>query len=701
MPRTNRISLQNSFGRGLITEASPLSFPENACTNADNCVFSPYGVSERRLGFDLESNFDTETIVLDGKVVTAFLWKDVASLGDTIFNVVQMGDTLHFYRAGSGASLSASKHADTVDLIDFAPVGVTSVATLECQFASGNGLLFVTNRRLNSFYVEYDPVGDNLTATEIDIQTRDFEGDPADPFTVSQRPTSSLGSLDGAHRYNLENQGWSDANLTAWDSARSDLPSNSDVEWYFKNTSNAFDFSTVGNRSIGNSEAPKGHFIFSIYDIDRASEGGTTSIDTGIERVSTCSFFAGRVFYAGVQYSLYNSRLFFSQIVESKSQYGMCYQKNDPTAEESFELLPSDGGVIDIIGAGSILKMVPVLNTLLIFATNGVWAITGSQGIGFTANDYSINQISSISNLSHTSFVDVEGTPFWWNSEGIYTVSLDPQSNAMRTVSITDPSIRNFFLDIPLESKQYARGIYDQFTKQIQWIYKSRTSSSFGDKYVYDRLLTFNLLSKGFYPWSVSDENVKIHSITNVISASTLFEEETVVDGADTVVDGGETVIAFISSTTSLNSAIKFLVSYVDGLNTEVTFAECFKDTYLDWETVVTGGESYESFFVTGYKIGGGGLRKFQTNYVNIFNLSDVNSSYKIRSQWGFSTDPNSGKWSGSQVFNVSTDHFLVKPNKIKLRGHGLTCQFRIENNSNNPFFIVGWSVLETGNQWI
>lgn len=701
MPRGSRFTLQNSFGRGLITEATALTFPENACTEADNCIFSPFGVSSRRLGFDFENSFETEINDVSGNVIVTYLWKNVASEGDLVFVVVQIGDFLYFYRVDSDAPLSSSRHANVVDLHDYMPVGVVSVSNLECQFSSGNGILFVTNKRLNSFKVEYDPDTDAISSSVIDIQIRDFEGDRADTLDVDERPTSTLGGLDGAHRYNLENQGWTDDNLTAWDTARTDMPSNADVAWYFKDTSNAFDFSTVDDRSIGNSQAPRGHFIYSIYNINRSANGGTTDFTAEVDRVTTSAFFAGRLFFSGLKGLGQSSRIFFSQIVEEPSQYGKCYQRNDPTSEQSFELLPSDGGLIDLLEAGTIIKMVPLLNTLLVFATNGVWSITGSQGIGFTANDYSINKISAITNVSDTSFVDVEGIPYWWNLEGIYTVSLDPQSNALRVISITDQSIRTFFTDIPSESKLYARGVYDQYTKRIQWIYKSRESTSFNDKYVYDRFLNYDLLSRGFYPWSVDHDGVKIHSITNVFGFSGIFENENVTDGGILVTDGGDPVIAFVATSTSTISLIKYFVSYEDDGDNLVTFAENYKTSFLDWESYDDEGQNFTSYFVTGYAIRGGGFRKFQTNYINVFTLNDVNSSYKIRGQWNYSTSPSTGKWTTEQTFTVLADGFSNKFNRIKIRGHGIACQLRIENNANNPFNIVGWAVMETGNSWI
>lgn len=700
MPRQTKITVQNQFGKGLITQATGLTFPENACTDTDNCIFSYIGDVRRRPGFDFENSYDTDTIDLPGNVIVTYLWKNVASEGDILFVVTQVGNFLYFYRVGAEASLSASKHANVIDLHDFMPSTVVSVANLECQFSSGNGILFVTNRRLESFYVSYDPDADTFMGTQIDLMVRDFEGDTADPYDIDERPTATVGTLNSAHFYNLKNQGWSDTNLADWDTARADMPSNADVAWYFKDSSNAFDFTTVADRSVGNSKAPGGHYIYSPYNINRTGNGGVTDFTSELERVSTSAFFAGRVFYSGLKALGRDSSIFFSQILENKG-YGNCYQANDPTSEKLFDLLPSDGGVIDILEAGTILKMVPYYNNLLVFADNGVWAITGSQGLGFVANDYSINKISAIKNISHTSFVDVEGVPFWWNLEGIYTVTADRQTNSLRVESITDQSIRAFFLEIPLESKQLVRGIYDQFTKQVQWIYKSVASTSFNDKYIYDRFLTYSLLSQGFYPWSVSTDNVSVHGITNVVGFSSTFENMNVVNGASTVVDSGVQVIAFVASNLSTSISVnKYFVSFDDSGDVS-TFAENYQPSYLDWESF-DGGEEYDSFFITGYLVRGGAMRKFQENYVSIF-LTDlgVDRSFKIRARWNYASSSDTGRWSTVQTINVPTANFAYRPKRIKLRGHGIACQFEVFNNSTYPFDIIGWATQESGNAGI
>jgi len=704
MPRQRKISVQNNFSKGLITEATGLNFPENACTDTINCEFNHFGLASRRLGFDLESGFAEFTATVSGVVVASYLWTDVAGEGDVSFVAVQVGDNLHFYRVNDASGLSANKHATVIDLTAFVASGVSSVNNIECQFSDGNGLLFVTNDRLNSFFVTYNVASNTFSTTVIDIQIRDFEGDTADPEQIDSRPTSTLAALNASHRYNLENQGWTVDNLTAWDTAQTTMPSNADVQHYFKTATNTFDFTnaTINNRFVGNSPAPKGHFKYSLYNINRSSKvSGATDESINPQRVATSAFFAGRVFYSGLKAPHTSSKIYFSQVVERPEQYGQCYQINDPTSEQLFDLLPTDGGVIDIIEAGGIVKMIPVLNTLVVFASNGVWAITGSQGQGFTANDYSIHKISSINNVSHTSFVLAEGIPYWWNLEGIYYLKIDPQTNSFRAESITDNSIRSFFLEIPAESKQFARGVFDQFDKRIQWIYRATTSSSLSGKYMFNRMLTLDLITGAFTPWSVSTAGVKINSIVNVQGFGGTFDELDVFDGADDVVDGANDVITFTSvGSGEVFSVIKYFVSYNDGAD-RISWGQNYRDSYLDWESFATG-EEYNSFFVTGYVVRGEAARKFQQNYINVLSESEFDTSYKIRGQWDYALLSGSDRWSDEQTFFNSSDlNFKYKPKRIKIRGHGKACQFRIENNANDPFHIIGWSVVETGNEWI
>src|SRR5882672_118449 len=137
MPRSHGVSVQNKFIKGLITEATALNFPEDACTETFNCVFDHLGRVTRRLGIDLEGGKSTQSVDRAGSVAVTYLWRNVGGDGDIQFVVVQNGNKVYFYRVLSSAALSAGLHANTVTLTTFSSVAASTVQTQECQFAAG------------------------------------------------------------------------------------------------------------------------------------------------------------------------------------------------------------------------------------------------------------------------------------------------------------------------------------------------------------------------------------------------------------------------------------------------------------------------------------------------------------------------------------------------------------------------------------
>ena len=58
--------------------------------------------------------------------------------------------------------------------------------------------------------------------------------------------------------------------------------------------------------------------------------------------------------------------------------------------------------------------------------------------------------------------MDVDGVPYWWNNDGIYTVGVaNASTGAVEVASITERTIKAFFADIPTENKKYVRGSYN------------------------------------------------------------------------------------------------------------------------------------------------------------------------------------------------------------------------------------------------
>lgn len=702
MPRQSGVSVDNNFLGGLITEATGLNFPENSCTDTLNCKFNKDGSVERRQGIDFENDYSTKNINRSNVVVNTYLWRNVAGNGDFSVLVVQVGSTVYFYKTNTG-TLSGGSLLDTVSLS--AVSGAPTSDHLEAQFCDGNGYLFITHPYCEPIRVTYNLDTDTVTETDINIKIRDFEGDTADPYSVDFRPVVSYSSLDVHHKYNILNQGWvASTNISTWDSSRTDMPSNVDVPWTFKNASDVFDISTVDNVVRGNTPAPKGHFIVPLSDQNRDTASGlsgTTLTGTSFRRPATAAFFAGRIFYSGIGVNKFNTNIYFSQIAERPEQYAFCYQVNDPTAEDLFDLLPSDGGVIVLQDAGTVYKMVNVPGGLAVFAANGVWFITGSQGLGFTANDYTVQKISSVGTLSACSFVDVAGIPCWWNAEGVYT--LQSQGGNLPTVtSLSHPKIKRFFDDIPVSAKRFARGFFNIYTGDIKWIYNAEATDQLTNIYSFDKILNYNVHTGAFYPWTISDSPVKINGI--VVSDATAgdISVDNVIDGSsNNIIDASSNnVIVFTAFNLFAIPGFKFLVSYPSGGTYSFTFAEERNQDYLDWFQVDITGIDYESYFITGYKIRGQGIKAQQTNYINVFSELETDIGYYIQGLWDYSTSGNTGRWTSRQIIEEdASDEYSVKMHKRKIRGQGKVLQFKIENIPGKNFNIIGWSALDSVNQ--
>lgn len=702
MPRASGTVVENDFLKGLITETTELRFPTTACTETFDCVFGRTGTASRRLGFDLEDNHTAlSTSPGSTDAYTEYLWTSVAGNGNKNILVTQQGNVIRFYTLFGSSNVGENLHSTTLDLDDYIPSGsALDPAVLQCQYTAGRGILVIVNPGIDPIYVTYDPDLDDFTATTIEIRIRDFEG-MDDGLGDGERPAiadvATCKTVNPEHYYNLLNQGWYAGGvapastgdglggggfLATWDAGRSDLPSNIDYINFYRDVDGIVDFSTLlTEKTPGSSRAPRGHFILNVFDPDRTAaltaDGFSATIpDTysTTERPSSVAFFAGRVFYAGINFQDLSNTIYFTQIIENDNQYGKCYQVNDPTAQELFDLLPSDGGTIKIPEIGSVTKIFPYRTSLIIIANNGVWIVSGSSGAGFLANDYSVKKISSLGSFSPMSVVDFQGIPVWWGETGILTVNYDPNYDSFTVVSLTDATIRSFILDIPDLNRKYVKGTYDIVENILYWVYNSSADLDEEDYYTYDRIMVHNGITKAFYPWTVPSTT-----------------ETPTIRGIQYVYDGSR----------ADSPVVKYLILTNDN---KITFAEERSETYKDWTNfhnayTNAAANDYTSYLITGYRLDGQGNKLFQSNYVNVFMEQTNNASCYLQGLFDFTNSPNTGKWSTSQqVYRSGLLNRNVNYSRIKVRGKGRSLQLRFSSDSGKPFVLLGWTIWVTGN---
>lgn len=468
--------------------------------------------------------------------------------------------------------------------------------------------------------------------------------------------------------------------VSTWFAAVGNYPSNADVWWYFKDSSDAFDpTTTVANVDLSTGQAPQGHYLLPAFNMNRSLASGISGLTTvsTMKRPTNGCWFQGRVFYTGVSdtfpatgdansYS-WSDNVYFSTTVQTASDFSSTYQTNDPTSENLFDELPTDGGVFPVVGSGTIHKLYSIANGLLIFANNGIWFCTGSQGIGFAANDFTLTKISSVKVLSHSSFVDVNGYPMFWNEEGIYQVT-PAQGGQLSVEPVTVSTILSYYSDIPLASKKYARGSYDSVNYIIEWCYRSTQESSVTDRYQFDTILAYNVYTKSFYVYNISGG-----SNTNYIH------------GVDYI------SYPYISTVTP-DPSFKYHCSDFSGGVYNHSFAEEYDTSYVDWNV-----SDFTSQFITGYKLHGKGLNKTQVPYVYTFSRTfQQYTAFYIQALWDYAVTSDSNKWSQRQFVEIYDVNSSMVRRQHKLRGQGAVLQFMITSVPGQPFDIMGWSVYET-----
>lgn len=770
MPQQPVASIQNKFTKGLVTEYSGLSFPEDAATDCDNTEFTIIGNVTRRLGIDQEVNGDFIEPGTPG-AKTTHVWKNAGGDGETQLLVVQSGQSLLFFRISTATATNPLStqllFGQTQGINGFTAVGGTFDPTLECQFTDGNGYLFVYHPDCDPFYCSYN--AGVITPKAITVNIRDFTGIPEPGVPVNSRPNG----LTPEHAYNLSNQGWISASpweaisstnlgpsvttipftvqaglvgvdngqqvliyytgptnpliqhglcmagtvvgysgtslsvnvvslynapngngagwlivpyniayLNTWFTDIGNYPSNADVWWYFKDSTDTFNpTATINNVTLSVGPAPGGHFILNAFNQLRSAASGQTVTDTTTTaRPKTGVWFQGRVWYTGVDsqfpttgdaaYYSWTENIYFSQVVQTTDDFGSCYQTNDPTSETLFDLLPTDGGVMSIQGIGSIFRLFPYQNGMLIFGANGIKFITGSQGIGFTANDYTITDISDVKCISGTSFVNVNGIPYFWNEDGIYSVQ--PAKNGGLTVDpITVTTILQFYNKIPLSSKKYARGSYHPIDYTIQWLYKDTEATDSNDRYKFNKILNYVTYNQAFFPYTVDISNVSLNSINYIAGPG----------GLDTP-----------------DPVFKYLCSN----NVDYTFADEHDERYKDWGSFLAAID-YSSYFVTGYQIRGQAQKIFFPGYVWMFSNSgtDITTAYKFNSIWDYAINGDSGRWSSVTNVSIPNVNYGIIYKRHKVRGHGLALQFKIQSVSGQNFDIIGWSSSDNVNTGI
>lgn len=775
---------QFRFSGGIHTESGYLTPAPNTWADGVNVIPAINGEIGRRTRLDFEdADQNIATVTANDarlEATSAGLWTAVAGRGDLNFYCVQHGATLCF---GPNVDPMSGTPTFTIDLTPYQVANTPKAARLvQCQYVTGLGKFFVTSAAINPLMLTLNDDEVSVTIAPLLLRVRDFDG-AADGLADKTRPST----ISPAHYYNLKNQGWAEPYITYflqggqhWDDGTQDLgpyggygayPSNVDRMSWGEDSGPlvvsrgvrvwAYDgvVAVAANRE---DRAPRGHYIIDPFSQDRATASGIAGVPTSTAiytRPTTIAFHGGRAWYAGIASKTIGSWVLFSQVGEGSSKFSNCFQAGDPHSGNG-DILDSDGGVIPINEAGTILKLAVMKDLIVVICDNGVWQI-GSDG-GFKATGYSVNKVTNFGCVGADTVVEVGDKLMYWSDAGIILLQLNDSQVTLQVAatSVTDLNIATFYQNINAISRKFAKGIYHQDAKLIYWGYYNGTPD--GTTYMGKKnaFLIFDTRLQAWYPFSIDDNLSGSNDawfVDMVVSSPISRGEDITVDvvtddDVDTVIADGEQVTVSLQTLQSHGRVLKlFAYKTFDGSFHYLSVAdfetsEYRPDRYRDWFKVDQIGLDYPVYVETQWEEDGVGAdKRMGTHYATVFckkteaglQLSIIDEfvneddeiefvygdaevanpgSVLMQSRWDFSDIAASGKWSAYQQvyrhllnvpaveaeFNTPLDGYdtgsalVITKNKIRGRGRALKLRFKAEPDKDMR--IVGWAITNVGN---
>lgn len=762
MARAEETKLYRTFVKGLITEASPLTFPEDASFDELNTVLSRKGNRTRRLGL----NYATEEVNFSIPVPASdfarneFVWKSVNENPDINYLIVQQGNLLQAFDLSSASP--ATGFIGSTDLTPYLRPGadLSSLTSKFAQFASGRGNLYVVHEDLEPLAVTWSESTETFTVTALKILIRDFEG-MDDNLANDEEPAI----LSKEHHYNLQNQGWVTTSQSAtqfspvvlngytytsefsypdfwtygssvayqapvgsnpifvYQSKIGRFPGNNKQWWVARAEADndeenvkAGDFLPLVLNKLysGNNRAPRGHYVINAFRKDRAGVSGIS--DISIEdlnfRPNAVSFFSGRAWYAA------GSTVYYSQILDGTSldRAGLCHQEADPTAEDISDLIASDGGVVPIPEANKIQRILPLSNGMMVFALNGVWFVSGGDA-AFSATNISVAKVSSIGTNAPLSVVELNDTIFWWSEVGINGLqqsqgSFSNVTGQFSNTNIAEQTIQSFYNEIPANSFPYVKGCYDSRNNVMYWLYQD--SDTLQGNFRYNKVLLYDATLQAFYPWEFSmfdaeDLGPRVTGLFLNVGFLSDTDQELVTDLGVLVTDVGAPVTVEIFDTQIRPTNITYVTDIFTG-GEGFTFSQADSLTYADWAEHDGTGLPYDSFLYTGFEMNNDAMRRKQAVYLTThFRRTEemdgegIESTCTFVAAWDWSNNGFSNKWSAPiEAYRLRANnipYFDTVVSKHKVRGSGKALQFRFGTSEiGKTFDLLGWGVAFVGN---
>jgi len=383
-----------------------------------------------------------------------------------------------------------------------------------------------------------------------------------------------------------------------------------------------------------------------------------------------------------------NQLVAFTQVINNEEDLVKCYQRNDPTDTELSDLLPTDGGTLELTGVGSITKMIPLDTGLVVIAANSINVISGPDGV-FRADDFSVDLLADIGTTTNRGVVNLDYGAMFANEQGIYSV-LPDQAGQLAVQNLTNNSIKSWYRDRIKDNMNRLVGcIYDSAEREVRWLF----NENLGFETFYE--LVYNLDLNAFYTHKYDTGNVSGTQLSGYIPLT------------------GQTRGYYLAGTVNNTEIWPVYHGYDDGVTTAIdNFGEL-----RDYDAVLTTGsitfgdstlEKWSSYVHSHFKRTEGDF--YDTGDGNL--LPSFQSECTLQSRWNFSNSAASGKFGTEQqayryprmyVPSGAGDPYDVGEEvittKLRVRGTGKAMQLRYYSPPQKDAVLYGWNLLvESGN---
>ena len=677
-----------------------------------------------------------------------------SSFGQTLVRTTHSGATFGItptsvqgHKIRSIAELSAQNIGATY-LTEVGPARVTSVVSF-VTVPEFTKLTLTDTSTLNSALFVQDETDGRLF-----VYVGSMPGGVTVPAPLAFELTIAPGDTKSTlYKYNLRNQTFGVKRLPKTGEEVTDpiesfydlagkLPSSSDsiISSYYNNveagnkTAERFHAEDLLVNPAGSAPAPKGYFIIDALDRSASREvkwqeladdqgyiGEVVSapLDSTPCGAIALAEFGGRVWYGGFSEvgtfteqggTRLDSYLLYSQLANSRSVLTKCYQKGDPTSVEEPDLIDSDGGFLSLDGAYGIHKLVPLGNALLVFAANGVWAVSGADDNYFTPTSPRVRLVTSKGSVSPLAIVVIDSIAMYWTEDGIYMVSTT-ELGSYNVESLTEKTIQSLYNEIPMDAKAEVSGSYDSYTSTVSWyIYNTVRRAS-------NTLILSLLTTTGAFTVHEISDGTTDRTLVGAVKVSPYVLETNsafISVGGNKVVVGTDyvTLDRATRAARPIGKKAMYIEDAGDGSST-FSFGGFSNEDFKDW-----GEVDAPAYMVTGYVSGGDFQRHKKTPYItfhfekteNSFICPvDINnqSSCLVQAQWDWANSVNSGRWSRQfQAYRFRTHYipeslddtfdngFSTVVTKNKIRGKGRVLSLKLSTEEGKDCRIIGWSAI-------